>query len=107
MPLLDHTRFKRARPADDTPATPVVTDRVSGSVGRRGVHGAAYGQSPKGTMKVLEMHETPGRGQLTTDLTTQSLLEEVLVELRAIRIQINNPKGPESDLGRSMTDADH
>jgi len=91
MPL-DHTRFKRARPADDTPATTVVTDRVSGSVGRHR-HGAAYGRSPKGTPKVLEMHETPGRGQLTTDLATQSLLEEVLVELRYIRRHIEAAGG--------------
>lgn len=83
MPL-DHTRFRRAKPADDAPATPVVTDRVSGSVESHR-HGAAYGHSVKGAPKVLEMHETPGRGQLTTDLMTQSLLEEVLVELRHIR----------------------
>lgn len=94
MPL-DHTRFKRARPADDTPATPVVTDRVSGSVSDH-KHGAAYGRSVKGVPKVLEMHETPGRGQLTTDLMTQSLLEEVLVELRHIRRHFEAAGGPKN-----------
>jgi hypothetical protein len=46
-------------------------------------------------------------GQLVSDLSAHSLLEEILDELRAIRIQLNDPGGPKADLGRRLRDDDH
>lgn len=100
MPL-DHTRFTRTPPADPQPANKSVVDVVSARAST-GTHRASSGITSRRTSRVLEMHEKEGMGQLTSDLTVHSLLEEVLEELRAIRIQLNNPTGPTSDLGRRM-----
>ena len=76
MPL-DHTRFTRTPPADPQPANKAVVDVVSARAST-GTHRASSGITSRRTSRVLEMHEKEGMGQLTSDLTVHSLLEEVL-----------------------------
>ena len=106
MPL-DDNRFVRARPPDAKSAKPSVVDVVSGKAASARPDSLSYGTTPRGRVKEIEMHEKEGMGQLTSALSTHTLLEEILEELRAIRIQLNNPKGPTSDLGRRMKHDDH
>jgi len=77
-------RFRR--PPNVGPGPEVVTiGAVNSDVVVNADVGAAKGTTVGGSVKSIEMHEVEGMGQLTADLTTHSVLEEVLVELRTIR----------------------
>lgn len=83
MPL-DHTRFRHRPPEDEKAPVVQVTDSASASrttVTTVGVQG----RDPGGAKEDVRIHARAGYGQLTTDLQTHSLLEELLEEVRMLR----------------------
>lgn len=77
-------RFRRPPNVDLGPEV-VTIGAVNSDVVVNADVGATKGTTVDGSVKSIEMHEVEGMGQLTADLTTHSLLEEVLIELRTIR----------------------
>lgn len=80
-------RFKRP-PQVEAVTEHIALDSVKSGVSILADVGTAKGVAPDGTTRPLELHAKSGMGQLTTDLMTHSLLEEVLVELRSIRAHL-------------------
>jgi hypothetical protein len=78
-------RFKRPPIVDIDPEEVIVGEVASDVVVKTDVQGPARGTTADGTVKSIEMHEVKGMGQLTSDLITHELLEQILIELRAIR----------------------
>ena len=76
-------RFKRP-PRVEVEPEDVTIGAVDDDVVINADVGPSRGTTVDGTVKSLEMHEVEGMGQLTADLTTHSLIEEVLVELRTL-----------------------
>jgi len=86
MPV-DPKRFKRARPPSEKPPQPTIIQGVSPNISV-GVTGDIEAEDPDGNPSKLSTSRLKEGGLLTSDLTTQDLLKEVLYELKHIRLHL-------------------
>ena len=89
MPL-DHTRFTRRPPTDEPRVESVHVKSVVGPINVRGDIGAT---DPDGESALLSVGRTKESGQIVSDLTAQSLMVEVLCELKHIRLHLEALSG--------------
>jgi len=86
MPV-DPKRFKRARPSDEKPPQRTIVRSLPSKISV-GVTGDIEAEDPDGNTSKLSTARLKEGGLLTSDLTTQDLLKEVLYELKHIRLHL-------------------
>ena len=88
----DPKRFKRRRPQDAKSPEPTIIQGISPNISV-GVTGDIEAEDPDGNRSKLSTARLKEDGLLTSDLSAQDLLKEVLYELKHIRLHLEALSG--------------